>query len=84
MLSVEVLAYSSPIRAYQLTVDRFESKRRRSALFRATDGTLRVPKAFGFTVFWVNRARAPVEELGVTPDYELNSLAELPSRCVTA
>jgi len=35
-------------------------------------------KAFGFTVFWVNRANAPTEELGVTPDHVLSSLNELP------
>ena len=34
-------------------------------------------KAFGFQVFWVNRARAPVERLGVRPDETIASLAEL-------
>ena len=35
-------------------------------------------KAFGFQVFWVNRAGAPVERLGVRPDETIRSLAELP------
>ena len=35
-------------------------------------------KTFGFQAFWVNRARAPVERLGVRPDETLASLAELP------
>ena len=34
-------------------------------------------KAFGFTVFWINRAAAPVDRLGVTPDAVLTSLHEL-------
>ena len=34
-------------------------------------------KAYGFTTFWVNRAGAPVEELGIAPDFEIRSLAEL-------
>ena len=34
-------------------------------------------KAFGFQVFWVNRAGAPVERLGVRPDAILKDLSEL-------
>jgi len=34
-------------------------------------------KAFGFPVAWVNRAGAPREELGVTPDLEVPDLAAL-------
>jgi 2-haloacid dehalogenase len=34
-------------------------------------------KAFGFHVFWVNRAKAPVERLGVRPDEIVADLAEL-------
>ena len=34
-------------------------------------------KAFGFQVFWVNRAGAPVERLGVRPDAIVRDLAEL-------
>jgi 2-haloacid dehalogenase len=36
-------------------------------------------KAFGFQVFWVNRAGAPVERLGVQPDESIRTLAELPA-----
>jgi 2-haloacid dehalogenase len=36
-------------------------------------------KSFGFRVFWCNRAGAPVDELGVAPDHEMRSLAELPA-----
>ena len=34
-------------------------------------------KAFGFHVAWVNRQRAPLEELGMTPDLEVLDLKEL-------
>lgn len=34
-------------------------------------------KAFGFRVWWINRAGAPVERLGVRPDRVIASLAEL-------
>jgi 2-haloacid dehalogenase len=34
-------------------------------------------KTFGFRVFWINRAGAPVERLGVRPDAIVKSLAEV-------
>lgn len=36
-------------------------------------------KTFGFQVFWVNRAKAPVERLGVRPDAVIDDLSGLPS-----
>ena len=36
-------------------------------------------KAFGFRVFWVNRAGAPVERLGVRPDAIVKDLGEIAS-----
>ncbi len=35
-------------------------------------------KAFGFLTCWCNRANAPMEELGLTADYEVTRLDELP------
>ncbi len=34
-------------------------------------------KSFGFTVFWINRARAPVDRLGFAPDAIVESLDEV-------
>jgi 2-haloacid dehalogenase len=34
-------------------------------------------KTFGFHTFWINRAKAPVERLGVRPDATISSLADL-------
>ncbi len=34
-------------------------------------------KAFGFRVFWINRARAPLDRLGFAPDETIHSLAAL-------
>jgi 2-haloacid dehalogenase len=36
-------------------------------------------KAFGYQVAWCNRTGAPPEELGLTPDYVVTSLDELPT-----
>ena len=35
-------------------------------------------KSFGFTVYWINRAGAPVDRLGFAPDGVLKSLGDLP------
>ena len=34
-------------------------------------------KSYGFTVYWVNRARAPLDRLGFQPDRVLSSLDEI-------
>ena len=34
-------------------------------------------KAYGYLTCWCNRLRAPVEELGVTPDYEVERLDQI-------
>ena len=36
-------------------------------------------KAFGYRVAWCNRTGAPEEELGLTPDYVVSDLADLPT-----
>jgi 2-haloacid dehalogenase len=35
-------------------------------------------KSFGYPVAWCNRLRIPEEELGVSPDYVITTLADLP------
>ena len=35
-------------------------------------------KAFGFTVFWINRGNAPLDRLGPRPDAVLKTLGDLP------
>ena len=35
-------------------------------------------KSFGYQVTWCNRTHAPAEELGITADYEISRLDELP------
>jgi 2-haloacid dehalogenase len=34
-------------------------------------------KSFGFTVFWINRARAPLDRLGFEPDRVVGRLDEI-------
>ena len=34
-------------------------------------------KAFGFTTYWINRSQRVPDELGISPDVTVNSLADL-------
>lgn len=36
-------------------------------------------KAFGFSVYWINRSGAPVDRLGFAPDRVMNGLGDLPA-----
>ena len=37
-------------------------------------------KAFGYRTCWCNRQRAPMEGLGITPDFEVEHLDQIPDR----
>jgi 2-haloacid dehalogenase len=85
VLSVEDVSVFKPDpRVYQLAVDRLGIDNASIGFISSNGWDAAGAKAFGFTVFWVNRARAPVEELGVAPDYELKSLDDLPARFASA
>ncbi|MBL8514354.1 MAG: haloacid dehalogenase type II [Betaproteobacteria bacterium] len=81
VLSVEDVGVFKPDpRVYQLAVDRLGVDKASIGFVSSNGWDAAGAKAFGFTVFWVNRARAPKEELGAMPDFELHSLDELPAR----
>jgi 2-haloacid dehalogenase len=80
LFSVDTVKLFKPDpRVYQLAADRLQSAPGRIGFVSSNGWDAAGAKAFGFTVFWVNRANAPREELGVLPDHELNSLSELPA-----
>ena len=79
VLSVDAVSIFKPDPCvYQLAVDRLQVASSRIGFVSSNGWDAAGAKAFGFTVFWVNRANAPTEELGVTPDHVLSSLNELP------
>lgn len=79
VLSVDEIGIFKPDpRVYQLAADRLQIAPQRIGFVSSNGWDAAGAKAFGFTVFWVNRSGAPVEELGVAPDYVLNSLQLLP------
>ena len=78
VLSVDEVGIFKPDpRVYQLACDRLQLDRNAIGFVSSNGWDAAGAKAFGFTTFWINRAGAPMEELGIAPDRLLRSLAEL-------
>lgn len=72
-----VRAFKPDPRAYEMGVDAF-GMGRDNILFAAFGGwDVAGAKTFGYPTFWVNRAGAPAEELGVSADGAGNNLTDL-------
>jgi 2-haloacid dehalogenase len=80
ILSVEDAGvYKPDPRVYHLAVTRLGCPADEIGFVSSNGWDAAGAKAFGFTVFWVNRAKAPTELLGETPDHVIGSLTELPA-----
>jgi 2-haloacid dehalogenase len=78
VLSVEEVGVFKPDpRVYQLAVDRLGVAKNEIGFVSSNGWDAAGAKAFGFNVFWINRSGAPVERLGVAPDYVVKSLDEV-------
>jgi 2-haloacid dehalogenase len=78
VLSVEEVGVFKPDpRVYQLAVDRLGVTKNEIGFVSSNGWDAAGAKAFGFNVFWINRSGAPVERLGVVPDYLVKSLDEV-------
>jgi 2-haloacid dehalogenase len=64
-------------RAYQMGVDAFGMAKEEIAFAAFAGWDAAGAKRFGYPTFWVNRANAPLEELGVAPDGTGTGLADL-------
>lgn len=72
-----VRAFKPDPRAYRMGIDAF-GVARESIVFAAFGGwDAAGAKTFGYPTFWVNRAGAPAEELGVAPDGTGSTLTDL-------
>jgi 2-haloacid dehalogenase len=80
VLSVdEVKVFKPDPRVYRIAVDRLGVPAKAIGFVSSNCWDALGAKAFGFRTFWVNRAGAPVDRLGLEPDHVLASLAELPA-----
>jgi 2-haloacid dehalogenase len=80
VLSVDSLKlYKPDPRVYQLAVDKLEVTASGIGFVSSNCWDACGAKSFGFTTFWINRSNAPMDHLGVTPDFIVHSLSELPA-----
>lgn len=71
--------YKPSPRVYQLAVDELKRTPDRIGFVSSNAWDAIGAKAFGFTVFWINRSGAPLDRHGPRPDRITASLAELPA-----
>lgn len=64
-------------RAYQMGLDAFGLKKEEIAFAAFAGWDVAGAKWFGYPTFWVNRANAPAEELGIVPDGTGSGLDDL-------
>jgi 2-haloacid dehalogenase len=78
ILSVDAVGVYKPSpEVYELAVARLDMARDEIGFVSSNCWDALGAKAFGFTVFWINRGGAPVDRLGFKPDAILRTLGEL-------
>jgi 2-haloacid dehalogenase len=81
VLSVDGLKTFKPApRVYQLAVDALRVPAANVGFVSSNCWDALGAKSFGFNVYWINRAQAPVDRLDLQPDGMLASLGDLPER----
>ena len=79
VLSVDALQTFKPApQVYELAVTRLKVSKENVGFVSSNCWDALGAKSFGFTVYWINRAGAPVDRLGFKPDAILKSLGDLP------
>ena len=80
VLSVDAVGVFKPDpRVYQLAVDRLGVAKESIAFVSSNGWDAAGAASFGFHVYWINRANAPMEDLPGKPAAIIESLAELPA-----
>lgn len=78
VLSVDELkVYKPHPSVYQLAATRLGVERQDIGFVSSNGWDALGAKSFGFTVFWINRARAPLDRLGFEPDRIVAGLDEI-------
>ena len=78
VLSVNELKVYKPAPAvYELAVRRLQVPREKIGFVSSNCWDALGAKTFGFTVYWINRAKAPVDRLGAQPDQIVGGLDEI-------
>ena len=79
VLSVDEVGVFKPApEVYQLAVEALRVKKNEIGFVSSNCWDAIGAKSFGFSVYWINRANAPVDRTGFAPDAQLASLGDLP------
>jgi 2-haloacid dehalogenase len=79
VLSVDEVGVFKPApEVYQLAVEALRVKKEDIGFVSSNCWDAIGAKSFGFSVYWINRANAPVDRTGFAPDAQLASLGDLP------
>lgn len=73
----EAEIYKPSPRVYRLAPQKLRVSTSAIGFISANFWDIAGAKAFGFHTYWVNRSKAPAEELGLVPDETLSSLTDL-------
>jgi 2-haloacid dehalogenase len=73
----EVKAFKPAPQVYALAVKKLNIEKSRIAFVSSNCWDALGAKSYGFRVYWINRAKAPVDRLGFKPDAVLTSLNEV-------
>ena len=78
VLSVDALQVFKPApEVYQLAVDKLQTPKEEVGFVSSNCWDALGAKSFGFAVYWINRAQAPVDRMGFQPDRIVKSLDEI-------
>ena len=78
VLSVDDVRQFKPVpEVYQLAVDRLGVSKENIGFVSSNCWDALGARSFGFTVYWINRAKAPVDRLGFQPDQIVGGLDEV-------
>ena len=81
VLSVDALRIYKPApQVYELAVKALRMPKERIGFVSSNCWDALGAKSYGFPVYWINRGGAPLDALGLKPDAELRSLADLPDQ----
>jgi len=80
VLSVDACGIFKPSpEVYQLAVDRLKLPKEQIGFVSSNCWDALGAKSFGFTTYWINRGKAPVDRLGFQPDQIVHGLDGVPS-----
>lgn len=78
VISVDSVKFYKPTpRVYQLAINALDVAANKIGFVSSNCWDACGARAFGFTTFWINRRGAPVDALGVKPDFILRSLSDI-------